>query len=132
WEPIIEDAPFLKESVSTGDFMYDLAVLDMNGDGRNDLVYTGKRDRLAVKLQTGDGLFDDEWSYDRDTPSANVGSLAVADVNNDGRDDLVVLSSGAILIFLCEGQARCHCVRADTKITKLAGHRPGEPHDTRF
>lgn len=106
WEPILEDAPFLKETVTTGDFMYDLAVLDVNGDGRNDLVYTGKRNRLAVKLQTGDGVFDDDWSYDRDTPSANVGSLAVADVNRDGRDDLVALTTTAILVFILEGEAQ--------------------------
>ncbi len=104
WEPIIEDAPFLKESVTTGDFMYDLEILDVDGDGRSDLVYTGKRNRLAVRLQTGDGVFDDEWSYDRDVPSANVGSLAVADVDRDGRDDLVVLTTTSILVFHLDGE----------------------------
>ncbi|MFH0944494.1 MAG: VCBS repeat-containing protein [Planctomycetota bacterium] len=105
WEPIIEDAPFLKESVTTGDYMYDCAILDVNGDGRADLVYTGKRDRLAVKLQTGAGQFDDEWTYDRDMPSANVGSLAIADVDRDGRDDLIALTTQAVLLFRLKGAA---------------------------
>ena len=105
WEPIIEDAPFLKETVTTGDFMYDCAILDVNGDGRADLVYTGKRDRLAVKLQTATGQFDDEWSYDRDTPSANVGSLAIADLDRDGRDDLIALTTETILLFRLRGSS---------------------------
>ncbi len=104
WEPVIEDAPFLKESVTTGDFMYDLAIVDVNGDGRNDLVYTGKRDRLAIKLQTGDGAWDDQWVHDRETPNANVGSLAVADIDGNGRDDLVVMTTTAFLLFHLEGE----------------------------
>jgi hypothetical protein len=105
WEPVIEDAPFLKESVTTGDFMYDLAIVDVDGDGRGDLVYTGKRDRIAIKLQTGDGVFDEQWAYDRDIPNANVGSLAVADVDGDGRDDLVAMTTTAFLLFRLEGRA---------------------------
>ncbi len=104
WEPIIEDAPFLKETVTTGDFMYDAAIVDVNGDGRNDLVYTGKRDRIAIKLQTGDGVWDERWAYDRDTPNANVGSLEVADIDGDGRDDLIAMTTTAILIFRLQGQ----------------------------
>lgn len=104
WEPIIEDAPFLKETVTTGDFMYDLAIVDVNGDGARDLVYTGKRDRLAIKLQTAPGVFDDQWGYDRDEPNANVGSLTVADIDADGHDDLIAMSTSAILIFRLGGE----------------------------
>lgn len=113
WEPIIEDAPFLKESVTTGDFMYDLAILDVNGDGRDDLVYTGKRDRVAVKLQSEDGAWDEKWSYDRETPSGNVGTLEVADIDGDGRDDLVVMTTETILIFRLKGETS-DLVRPDT------------------
>lgn len=103
WEPVLENAPFLKESVTTGDYMYDLAVLDVNGDGRADIVYTGKRDRLSVKLQTAPGTWEDDWTYDRSEPNANVGSLAVEDVDGDGVPDLVAMSKDGILLFQLGG-----------------------------
>lgn len=99
WEPILESAPFLRENELTGDFMYDLELLDVDLDGRLDLVYTGKRDRLAVKLQTQPGVFEEEWYYDKEEPSANVDSLAAADVDGDGHADLVALANQAILVF---------------------------------
>ncbi len=125
WEPVLESAPFLKESVPTGDYMYDLAVLDVNGDGRSDLVYTGKRDRIAVKLQTAPGEWEDEWTYDRDEPNANVGSLAVADVDGDGADDLVALSKRAILVFRLGGPRTALPAPADYRVSEENPQRLG-------
>ncbi len=118
WDPILEDAPFLKESVTTGDFMYDLTLVDVDGDGRLDLVYAGKRDRVAARLQTAPGSWEEEWSYDREEPNANVGTLVVADVDRDGRNDLVALTSRAILIFRFDGKADAFPVPTEYRVSE--------------
>ena len=125
WEPILEDAPFLKETVTTGDYMYDAAILDVNGDGRADLVYTGKRDRLAAKIQTSAGEWEDEWTYDRDDPNANVGSLAVEDVDGDGKDDLVAMTSRAILVFKLGARLETWPSPADYRVSEENPQRLG-------
>ena len=51
WEPVVEDARFRRVSVTTGEAMYDLAVGDLNGDGRPDLIYTGEETPLTVRYQ---------------------------------------------------------------------------------
>jgi FG-GAP-like repeat len=99
WEPVLEDAPFLRQAVLVGDYVYDLELIDVNGDGKLDIVYTGKRDRVAARLQNDAGEFEEEWSYDKEEPSANVGSIAAADVDGDGDQDLVALTKSALLIF---------------------------------
>lgn len=99
WEPVLEDAPFLKKAVKTGDFMFDVEVLDVNLDGKLDLVYTGKRDRIAALLQNEAGEFEEEWSYDKEEPNSNVGSILGVDVDGDKQRDLIALTNSAILYF---------------------------------
>jgi hypothetical protein len=66
-----------------------IAVADVNGDGKPDLVVANGFDNLVgVLLGNGDGTFQPAVSYD--TGGEGVGSAAVADVNGDGKLDIVV------------------------------------------
>jgi hypothetical protein len=102
WEPVLEDAPFLRKAVLVGDYLYDLELLDVNADGKLDLVYSGKRDRIAVLLQSAAGEFEEKWKYDKEEANANVGSLATGDLDRDGKADLVALTKAGILVFRTE------------------------------
>ena len=62
WEPVLEDSRFDRQSIVTGVKMYDLAVGDLDGDGRPDLAFTSDADGLTVLYQ-GAG---DDWSRRRD------------------------------------------------------------------
>jgi len=48
WEPVLDDARFRVERVTTGVSMFELATGDLNGDGRPDLVYAGDPQALTV------------------------------------------------------------------------------------
>jgi hypothetical protein len=63
-----------------------LAVGDLNGDGRLDLVAGNLDQTLSVLLGNGDGTFKPAA-----TPSfpSRTSSMTVADVNGDGRADVV-------------------------------------------
>jgi hypothetical protein len=85
-ESIPASAPF--EKLSVGDLPSSVAVADVNGDGRPDLIVANDGDKtVSVLLGNGDGTFQNQNTF-------SVGyspiSVAVADVNGDGRPDLVV------------------------------------------
>ena len=73
-----------------------VAVADMNGDGKLDVVATDQcasancinKGLVAVLLGNGDGTFQAAQTYDSGGFLTN--SVAIADVNGDGRPDLVV------------------------------------------
>jgi len=99
WEPQLEDALLRKESLATGIRMYDLAVADLDGDGRPDLVYTGDPDGLTVRFQRPKGEFRKRRVLDIEDPVAWSGSLLAEDLNRDGRADLAVLTERRLLVF---------------------------------
>ncbi|HEX4630498.1 MAG TPA: choice-of-anchor tandem repeat GloVer-containing protein, partial [Chthoniobacterales bacterium] len=82
-----------------------VVVGDLNSDGRDDLViatqtgiYQSAVYKLFVYLQTPEGLLSPPVEY----PAGNSVSLAIADVNSDGRADLVCSTKKGFQVFLQE------------------------------
>ena len=76
-----------------------LAIADVNGDGKPDIVAATSNGAL-VMLGHGDGTFASGVTY-----GSGASSVAVADVNGDGRPDLALSStaSQAVIILLGNG-----------------------------
>jgi hypothetical protein len=81
---------------------FSVAVADVNGDGNPDLLVTNAgfvEGSIGVLLGRGDGTFRPVVTYDSGGSLAY--SVAVADVNGDGKPDLLVANCGPIGINTC-------------------------------
>jgi hypothetical protein len=101
---------------SSGVYVDSVAVADVNGDGKPDLLVayscadnscTGGS--VGILLGNGDGTFQSPLSYNSGGTYAQ--SVAVADVNGDGRPDLVVAND------TCSNGIDCVGVLINTSLT---------------
>ena len=104
---------FLQDSAHPGKFLspanysvgndpFTISIGDLNGDGKPDIVTANASlganpNGLSVLLQNGNGQFLPAVSYNTGNV---VNSVAIGDVNGDGRNDLVVADSGGVSILL--------------------------------
>ncbi|MFY9559600.1 MAG: FG-GAP-like repeat-containing protein [Terriglobales bacterium] len=77
---------------SGGQNAWSIAVADVNGDGKPDMVVVDYGSRVGVLLGKGNGSFQPVVSYYSGGGGAT--SIAVGDLNKDGKLDLVVVNQG--------------------------------------
>lgn len=79
-----------------------LAIGDVNGDGRKDLIMAHGFDlKIVALLQNVNGTFGPPVYYNSGYTSRSPRKLKVIDINNDGREDvLALLTGGAISVHL--------------------------------
>jgi hypothetical protein len=84
------------------------AIADLDGDGRPDLVLltnAGPNSKSTNKLfrQKADGTFEDvSAGSGLDFPGLNMG-IAIGDVNNDGKPDIIITQVNGARLFLNQG-----------------------------
>jgi uncharacterized protein (UPF0548 family) len=95
---------------STGLQALSVAVADVNGDGKPDLIVANRyacanlcaHGSVVVRLGNGDGTFQSAAAYD--SGGGGAWSVAVADVNADGKADLLVANGDNTTAAVLLGQ----------------------------
>ena len=93
------DGTFAASMIPGGEYASFVAAGDVNADGHPDLVMarSSSNDRLGIFLGRGDGTFGPPNNITGDTP---FDSVAIGDLDGDGRQDLVGAYYGdKVLIF---------------------------------
>ena len=86
-------------SFDTGGQPVFVAVGDLNGDRTPDLVVANSFAAVSVLLGNGDGTF----GANTDLPIGGATSVAIADLNADGKLDLAVTGSNTVSVLLGNG-----------------------------
>jgi hypothetical protein len=108
------DSRFRIDSVPVDERIAALAVTDLNGDGRPDLVYFGDGKDLEVRYNLGTNGWSDpkRWHFEDGRMDAN--SLATGDLNGDGLTDVALLGDNGAVYFLA--QQKDHTLAEPVKI----------------
>ncbi|GJM21077.1 MAG: hypothetical protein DHS20C15_09920 [Planctomycetota bacterium] len=97
-----DEEHFRRSSVAVEERVWDAALADLDGDGRSDLVFTGDSGKLSAVWAGPDADFSRRSAWALEDGRAARGSLAVGDLNADGRPDLAVLTQAATEIYLTD------------------------------
>src|SRR5208283_4452554 len=78
-----------------------VAVADVNGDGKPDVVVSNGNGTVGVLLGNGDGTFQPAVTFNPGLQSQ--AGIALADLNGDGKPDLLVANASGVAVLLGNG-----------------------------
>ena len=93
---------FRIDSIPVDERVAAMAVTDVNGDGRPDLIYFGDGKDLEVRYNLGTNGWSEpkRWHFDDGRMDANA--LATGDLNGDGLTDIALLGDNGAVYFLAQ------------------------------
>jgi len=94
------DSRFRIDSIPTDERIAALAVADLNGDGRPDLVFYGDAKDLEVVYNLGTNGWSDPKRWHIEDGHMDGNGLVIGDLNGDGLPDIVLLGDNGSLYFL--------------------------------
>jgi hypothetical protein len=93
-------ARFRIDSIPTDERIGGLAVADLDGDGRPDLVFYGDGKDLEIIYNRGTNGWSEPKRWHIEDGRMDGNALVVGDLNGDGRPDIVLLGNNGSLYFL--------------------------------
>jgi hypothetical protein len=96
------DSRFRIDSLPSDERLSALAVTDLNGDGKPDLVYFGDTKDLIVRYNLGTNGWSEPKIWHIDDGRLDANALAVGDLNGDGLTDVALLGDNGAVYFLAQ------------------------------
>ena len=96
------DSRFRIDSLPTDEHLAALAVTDINGDGRPDLIYFGDAKYLIVRYNLGTNGWSEPKRWHLEEGQIIPNALSVGDLNGDGLPDMVLLGDNGSFYFLAQ------------------------------
>lgn len=96
------DSQFRIDSIPSDERISALAVVDLNNDGRPDLVYYGDTKDLVVRYNLGTNGWSEPKRWHIDDGRLDANALATGDLNGDGLTDVAFLGDNGAVYFLAQ------------------------------
>jgi len=102
---VAADATFNRIETLTNQYANALVTADLNGDGLPDLVgiYSRVNNTFSVQLANGDGTFAKPVSYTLPVNQQYPMYIATADINNDGKADVILATGDDLSVYFGRG-----------------------------
>ena len=118
------DAPtYTRSTTTTGNGPASVAIGDLNGDGRPDLVTADNLSNAVSVLLAGGPTDAPTWTRSTATTGSRPQSVAIGDLDGDGRPDLVTADSGGDTVSVLLAGGPTHAPTW-TRSTATTGNSP--------